>query len=256
MGVFLSNSTRRGADLTLGLLVPHSAHKRSEKAEGRIFPIMVKAASLKRGGKLSGVPGVFLVMHGSRIPWYSRPMDATSALRQGSRVAFVLFASAASLLAFGCDEPAAQAQPKGAVLPKSAPAAPALPAKADQPQKLVGKPSYQEDAFHLSLEAPESVSVGKEAVFKVLLTAQGGYKVNDEYPLKFQFTETDQVRPAKATVRKEDATIEKKRAQLPLSVTIQSSGKHKVSGKLSFSVCTDERCLIEKRDLSIEVDAS
>lgn len=185
-------------------------------------------------------------------------MDATSALRKASHSALVIaLVGASSLWVLGCEEQAAKAQPKASAQAEPAPAVTAAsPAKTDEPAAAAGKAAYKEEAFHLSLEAPTVVLAGKEAVFKVILTAQSGYKVNDEYPLKFQFTESVQVRPEKATVRKEDAMLEKERAEMPLSVTIQSPGKHTVSGKLSFSVCTDERCLIEKRDLSIEVDAS
>lgn len=186
-------------------------------------------------------------------------MDATSAFRRGSRFLALLGAmGASSFLVIGCDEPAAQAEPKEAVPPPPATTPPSAPSAVSKPSAapVSGKPSYKEEAFHLSLEAPGSVASGKETVFKVILTAAGGYKVNDEYPLKFQFSETKDVRPTKATVRKEDAMLEKQRAELPLPVTIESPGKHQVSGTLSFSVCTDERCLIEKRDLSVEVDAS
>lgn len=185
-------------------------------------------------------------------------MDATAALRRGSRFLAVFgVLGASSLFVLGCDEPAAQAEPKDAALPSptKAPAV-AEPGPSQGSERAGGKPSYKEEAFSLSLEAPPAVSSGKEAAFKVILTAAGGYKVNDEYPLKFQFAETANVRPKKSTVRKEDAVLEKQRAELPLPVTIESPGKHKVSGTLSFSVCTDERCLIEKRDLSVEVDAS
>ena len=182
-------------------------------------------------------------------------MDATAALRRGTRFLAVLGVwGASSLFVIGCDEPAAQAEPKEAALPSATKAPDAAPAQTTE--LAGGKPSYKEEAFSLSLEAPSAVSAGKEAVFKVILTAAGGYKVNDEYPLKFQFTQTAKVLPKKATVRKEDAMLEKQRAELPLPVTIESPGKHKVSGTLSFSVCTDERCLIEKRDLSVDVDAS
>jgi hypothetical protein len=127
-------------------------------------------------------------------------MDASLAVRKTSHFLVVLGALGASaLLVLGCDEPAAQAEQEAAVQPTQAATPEAPQEKAAQAD---GKPSYQEEAFQLRLEAPESVSVGQEVVFKVILTAESGYKVNDEYPLKFQFSETAQVRPSKTTVRK------------------------------------------------------
>lgn len=199
-------------------------------------------------------------MRGAQIPWYSRPMDATSAVQRGSRFLTGLFlVSLCSFSFVGCDEPAAQAESHEKLAAPSSPSvasAEKAAAPPEAPTPVDGKASYKEEAFHLSIEAPGAVVAGKESIFKVILAAQSGYKVNDEYPLKFQFSETEHVRPAKPTVRKEDAKLEKQRAEMPLPVTIESKGKHKVSGKLSFSVCTEERCLIEKRDLTIEVDAT
>ena len=37
--------------------------------------------------------------------------------------------------------------------------------------------------------------------------------------------------------------------------TPESAGKHTLSGQLSFSVCTEDKCMIEKRDLALEIEA-
>lgn len=173
---------------------------------------------------------------------------------------FVSGASAIALLALsGCDEPAAQAAKKEAPPPVAEEAAPSPvgPSEADQGKPTpAAKSSYQEDAFNVTLAPPDAVVAGKEALFKVVLEAKGGYKINEEYPLKFTFVDAKDVVPKKATVKKDDAKIEKARAEIPLSVTVKSAGKHDVAGKLSFSVCTDERCLIEKRDLQVSINAS
>lgn len=190
------------------------------------------------------------------ISWYCRPMDATTGAKKIYRVGFFLTASLALTALFGCDQSDAQAKKEELKqdAPEAAPAPAQVPAAAEPVP--AGESSYKEEAFHLTLTAPESVVAGTPTEFKVILEAQAGFKVNDEYPIKFQFAEQKGVLPSKPTVKKEDAKIEKKRAEIPLSVTIEAKGKHKVSGKLSFSVCTDERCLIEKRDLSVEVNAS
>lgn len=186
-------------------------------------------------------------------------MDASSALRHGTRIASIsVLLSAAAAFALGCEQSDAKAEPKAAAsAPEAASTEPAAPeATADSSSPTAGQPSYEEDAFHLSLEGPDSAKSGEKASLKVILTAQSGYKINDEYPIKFQFAEMAKVVPDKAVVRKEDAKVEKLRVEIPLSVTVQAPGKHQVSGRLSFSVCTDERCLIEKRDLMVKLDAS
>ena len=42
---------------------------------------------------------------------------------------------------------------------------------------------------------------------------------------------------------------------MSVAFTPESAGKHTVSGKLFFSVCNDDQCLVEKRDLALEIDA-
>src|SRR5690606_38836521 len=116
-----------------------------------------------------------------------------------------LFAIAATSV-FGCDQSDARAEPKD-VAPASR--APEAPDGSEPAPAASGQSSYKEEAFHLSLEGPDSVKIGEPAVFKVVLSAQSGYKVNDEYPLKFQFAEMPKVAPAKQVVRKEDAKVEK-----------------------------------------------
>ena len=40
---------------------------------------------------------------------------------------------------------------------------------------------------------------------------------------------------------------------LTVAFTPESAGKKKIAGQFSFSVCTDDKCLIEKRDLALDV---
>jgi hypothetical protein len=44
------------------------------------------------------------------------------------------------------------------------------------------------------------------------------------------------------------------RSVLSIPVQAQAAGKATVSGTLSFSVCTDERCLVEKRELALNLE--
>jgi hypothetical protein len=185
-------------------------------------------------------------------------MDAHRAF---ARFTSVLLSAHLAFLAFGstlgCQQSDASASngPAPLITPSTLESTP-LPPKTQSPVNASGQAEYKESAFQLVLTAPSKVEVGKAAVFTIVLTAQGGYKVNEEYPIKFQFSESKGVSPAKQTVTKDDVRLEKTQATMPLTVTIPTPGKHEVSGKFSFSVCTDERCLIEKRDLRVEVNAS
>lgn len=121
---------------------------------------------------------------------------------------------------------------------------------------LSGQQAYDEPSFALELHGPDSAKVGVPVPLSIVLAAQNDFKVNDEYPAKFQFASVPGVEPKSPVVRREDAKITKTHCEMPLEVTFSKPGKHRVGGKMSFSVCTDDRCLIEKRDLLLEIEAS
>ncbi len=130
------------------------------------------------------------------------------------------------------------------------------PSPEAQPAASPGKPSYDENAFQLELRGPKAAKVGDTLELTIVLSAKNGYKVNAEYPVKFRFGQLQGLKAEKAVVTKDDAKLEKMKVELPARVTVDQSGELTVKGKLSFSVCTDDQCLIEKRDLALPIDAS
>ena len=166
---------------------------------------------------------------------------------------------AVSLLATaGCESarseaspaPAAEASKVAAVTPPPVAAPAAAPAS---------QQSYKEAEFAVAIEGPTSGKVGETLSLKVTLEAASGYKVNQEYPLKFQVHKAPGVVPEKDTVLKADATYEGHGASLPVKVKLESAGKHELGGRLSFSVCKEgdaSVCLLEKRELGLTLDAS
>lgn len=111
----------------------------------------------------------------------------------------------------------------------------------------------------MALEGPASGKAGETLTLQVILDAADGYKVNQEYPIKFQVNKSEGVLPEKETILKADATFEGHRATLPVKVKLESPGSHQLGGRLSFSVCKTgdaSVCLLEKRDLTMKLDAS
>ena len=96
---------------------------------------------------------------------------------------------------------------------------------------------------------------GKEGTVEIVLDAKAPFHVNDQYPIKFKVKEGAgrEVcrRPWSARTRRSSKQCE---ATMPVAFVPESAGQHTVAGQLSFSVCTDENCLMEKRDLSLVVD--
>ena len=105
-----------------------------------------------------------------------------------------------------------------------------------------------DETFSIWLQAVSPIAAGSAATVEAVLVAKPPYHCNADYPHKFKLAAA----PAgltypETTVKGAKVTAEK--SVLPIPVQAQSPGKAKVSGTLSFSVCNDERCLIEKRDL-------
>jgi hypothetical protein len=141
--------------------------------------------------------------------------------------------------------------------------APSLGAPEVQPTSAAPNPASSvplaktvEDAsFRIDFEAPTAVKVGEAFPVVVKLSALSGYKVNQEYPIKFALEGANfSFNPA--VLKKEQLTLAAKTAELKGQVTATAAGEHALQGKLSFSVCTEERCLIEKRELMVKVNAT
>jgi len=141
--------------------------------------------------------------------------------------------------------------PKGndAVGPATAPATDAKAAAAP-----AGVSRVSEGAFELAIAAPGPYEAGKASEVSIVLDAKEPYHVNDKYPYKFKLKPAENLSYAADVVGKDRAKLEKMRVTLPVAFTPQKAGRHLLSGQFSFSVCTDEKCLIEKRELSLDVD--
>jgi hypothetical protein len=131
-----------------------------------------------------------------------------------------------------------------------------VPAAADAPAKAGGQTVQgavvTEEPFSVWLQAVSPVAAGPATV-EAVLVAKPPYHCNAEYPHKFKLGAA----PAglsypEATVKGAQVTAE--RSVLRIPVQAQSPGKATVSGTLQFSVCTEERCLVEKRDLSLNLE--
>jgi pyruvate/2-oxoglutarate dehydrogenase complex dihydrolipoamide acyltransferase (E2) component len=153
-------------------------------------------------------------------------------------------AAEASAAAPAPDAPAAAS---AAAAPTPAPADSAAPATA-------AASKYSEAGFDLVLQPKGDYASGKAGEADVVLSAKPPYHVNDKYPYKFKLKEAPGLSFANMVVTKELVKFEPARATVPVAFT-PSAGKHTLSGQLSFSVCTDDKCMIEKRDLALEIEA-
>lgn len=148
---------------------------------------------------------------------------------------------AGELRADGLGAPAAgSAQPVGLVAPTPA----AVPASAG--------PAVKGEGFVAHLETRGDYHVGKPATVQAVLLAQQPFHCNDKYPYKFTGAPAANVTFKEAVVRK--MSIGAERSTMDIEFTPTQAGKVTLSGELAFSVCTDDKCLVEKQTLSVVVD--
>lgn len=140
--------------------------------------------------------------------------------------------------------------PAAANAASAAPAAPTADAAAP-----TGAAKFTDAGFELSIEAPKApVKAGQAGSVEVVLAAKAPFHVNDKYPIKLKLKETPGVKYENLTITKDAVKLEPMKAVMPVSFTPEA-GKRTVAGQFSFSVCTEDKCLMEKRDLLLEVNA-
>lgn len=159
----------------------------------------------------------------------------------------------------GCkNQPPPAAEATAAEPAPLAPAAPsaatAAPAPAD-PAAAPAASQYSEAPFDVVIQAKGAYSTGQAGGAEILITAKPPFHANDKYPYKFKLNEAPGLKFANLVVDKDAVKVEKTRATLSVAFTPESAGKHTVSGKLFFSVCNDDQCLVEKRDLALDIDS-
>ena len=168
----------------------------------------------------------------------------------------LLIALAAGAEAFACQRSgsANQVSPTPDDPPNAA-AAVQVRMTAQAPAEMAGPPpraKYEEPQFTLSLAAPPDVTKGSTAVLSVVLVAKPPFHVNEEYPHRFRvITARGLSTPAK-TIQRDSAKVTKSRLEMSIPVTLGTDESYRLDGEMGFSVCTDEKCLMEKRPLTIE----
>jgi hypothetical protein len=103
------------------------------------------------------------------------------------------------------------------------------------------------------LEAPRADG-GVAAAVRLHLTSRAGYHVNMEYPMSFRTSpdSTVALREARVALHPASTTPCEGRKKETCTVTTEvpfiapNRGEGRLSGTFAFSVCSAERCLIEK----------
>ncbi len=137
----------------------------------------------------------------------------------------------------------------------------ALAACTKEPAPKAEKKAADAPAYELNLAASGPWAAGRESNAAVTVTAKPGFHVNPEYPVTFKpegfeavkFT-SDRVALTPGTKtpcadKAEDAC----KVAFALPVTPEKAGPAKVAGVVAFSVCSADKCLIEKVPVTLAI---
>jgi hypothetical protein len=152
---------------------------------------------------------------------------------------------------------AAEPSASAAALAQSPSASPSSspPDPAGDPSAVVAAADFHEETFDLVIRPVGPYAAGKVGVAEVELTAKGGYHCNDKYPYKFKIIEdeTHGLKFDSPIFTKDAVRLETMRATMKLAFTPDSKGEKTLAGNFSFSLCSAERCLVEKRELLLKI---
>ncbi|HMJ10526.1 MAG TPA: hypothetical protein VK524_03915 [Polyangiaceae bacterium] len=159
------------------------------------------------------------------------------------------------LAASACNKetkPTAEQSP--ASIAKAAEGTPAPTESAAREQATAAQSEYKEPNFELSIVPAGDIKAGQANRAEITLVAKEPFHVNQSYPYKFKAGDSQGVKPEKPVTSSEAVKLEQKRVLMNVGFTADKPGKGTLSGQFSFSVCTEDKCLIEKRNLSLDMN--
>jgi hypothetical protein len=172
-------------------------------------------------------------------------------MTQGRSWFVLVLASAGALLACGSSGAGTGSGDQAAAPSAQPPAAPAAPAPtapaAAAPTDKVDDPTFVLAATPVGTYAP-----GKLGSVAISLTPRGEYHVNEDYPISVTLSGDPALQFPKTQMGKaETAEFSEKVARFDVPVTPQTAGKHALTAKVKFAVCTPENCVPDERTLAL-----
>ena len=164
---------------------------------------------------------------------------------------FVLMLCAA-LAACGSSGGGAASGDQPAAAPVAPAPVPAAPAPAPAAPAAAPTDKVDDPTFVLAATPVGAYSAGKLGSVAISLTPRGVYHVNMDYPISIALSGDPALQFPKAQMGKaETAEFSEKDARFDVPVTPQAAGKHALTAKVKFAVCTPENCVPDERTLAL-----
>ena len=131
-------------------------------------------------------------------------------------------------------------------------AEPAAEPKAEAP----AGPTIETGSFLLAVAPAQSkYAAGKPGQLEIALESRGEWHVNQEYPIRVDIKAPEGVVLPKAELVKDDAKeFGDDKVRFVAGVEPSSAGTHEVTCDVSFAMCTEENCILERRTVAMELE--
>ena len=160
------------------------------------------------------------------------------------------------LLVAGCERgaPSPQAGEHDHAMHHHDHAATGAPAEANKPVEPAG-PSIETGSFLLAVAPAQSKYVsGKAGEVEIALESRGDWHVNQEYPIRVDLKAAPGVALKKSELVKDDAKeFGESKVRFLAAVEPSAKGEHEVTCDVSFAMCTEENCILEKRTVAMQL---
>jgi hypothetical protein len=134
------------------------------------------------------------------------------------------------------------------------PAAAGAQVEAEKPEAPAG-PSIETGSFLLAV-APvqQGYTIGKAGQVEIALEGRGEWHVNQEYPIRVDLKAAPGVALTKSELVKDDAKeFGEDKVRFLAAVEPSATGEHEVTCDVSFAMCTEENCILEKRTVAMQL---
>jgi hypothetical protein len=116
-------------------------------------------------------------------------------------------------------------------------------------------PSIETSSFLLAVApAQPKYTAGKGGEVEIALEGRGEWHVNQEYPIRVDLKAADGVTLKKNELVKDDAKeFGEDKVRFLAAVEPSAAGDHEVTCDVSFAMCTEENCILEKRTVAMQL---
>jgi len=131
----------------------------------------------------------------------------------------------------------------------------AEPAAGDEKSNEPAGPSIETGSFLLAVAPSESgYRIGKPGEVEIALEGRGEWHVNQEYPIRIDLKAAPGVALAKNELVKDDAKeFGEEKVRFLAAVEPSAAGEHELTCDVSFAMCTEENCILEKRTVAMQL---